>query len=192
MSRPYSLYRFYDASGTLLYVGITDNGIERWANHSTVQVWWPDVAEAKVTHIQAKDEASIQEIAAIVLERPLHNQQHNTQATRDRLEQLRQSIDPDGRLTPTELARQFAEAKYLHGKRRSRRKSAWAATEKTLVPARAAAWVKYLDQVDPERAMTDEDRERAARHALTADMQRLAMLAVKARKGLLEPAGVGT
>lgn len=59
-------------------------------------------------------------------------------------------------------------------------------------PARDARWVKYLDQVDPERAMTDEDRERAARHALTADMQRLAMLAVKARKGLLEPAGVGT
>ncbi len=54
-------------------------------------------------------------------------------------------------------------------------------------PARDARWQKYLDQVDPGRLMSDADRERAARHALTADMQRLSLLAAKARKKKHEP-----
>lgn len=54
-------------------------------------------------------------------------------------------------------------------------------------PARDARWQKYLDQVDPGQIMTDADRERAARHALTADMQRLSLLAAKARKKKPDP-----
>ncbi len=57
-------------------------------------------------------------------------------------------------------------------------------------PARDARWQKYLDQVDPDRLMSEADRERAAQHALTADMRRLSLLAAKARKKKpeLEPA----
>jgi hypothetical protein len=56
-------------------------------------------------------------------------------------------------------------------------------------PARDARWQKYLDQVDPDGLWSDADRERAARHALAADMARLSLLGVKARRKKAEPVG---
>ncbi len=57
--------------------------------------------------------------------------------------------------------------------------------------ARDARWRKYLDLVDPDRQMSDTDREQAARHALAADMARLSLIAVKARKERAELLGAG-
>lgn len=40
----------------------------------------------------------------------------------------------------------------------------------------------YFDEVDPDRTMPEEDRIAAAKSALAADMARLSLLGVKARK----------
>lgn len=60
-------------------------------------------------------------------------------------------------------------------------------------PMREARWAKYLDQVDPDGVMTDSERIQAAQHAMAADMARLSLLAVQARKKkAAQPVGVGS
>lgn len=54
-------------------------------------------------------------------------------------------------------------------------------------PARAAAWKRYLDMVDPERKLTPEDRDAratAARHAQMIRMSQKSQAARRAKKGL--------
>jgi hypothetical protein len=48
--------------------------------------------------------------------------------------------------------------------------------------ARAARERSYLDLVDPDRTLSDAERERRAAHARKADMTRLAYASAKARK----------
>jgi hypothetical protein len=48
--------------------------------------------------------------------------------------------------------------------------------------ARAALWQKYLDQVDPHGELPEDERERRAYHARKADMGRLALKSVMARR----------
>lgn len=52
-----------------------------------------------------------------------------------------------------------------------------AGTEK----ARAALWERYLDQVDPDRSLPEDERARRAESARRADMTRLALAASRAR-----------
>ncbi len=51
-------------------------------------------------------------------------------------------------------------------------------------PATAGRLRKYIDQVDPGRTMSEEDRLAAARSAMREDMARLSLIAVKAKKEL--------
>jgi hypothetical protein len=48
--------------------------------------------------------------------------------------------------------------------------------------ARDARWAGYLDRVDPDGVLPEAEREALARKALSADMARLALKAVTARK----------
>ena len=53
--------------------------------------------------------------------------------------------------------------------------------------ARAAAWKRYLDMVDPERKLTPEDRDTratAARHAHMIRMSQKRQATRRARRGL--------
>jgi len=43
------LYRCYDRSGALLYVGITDALGRRMAQHASDKPWWGDVADTTST-----------------------------------------------------------------------------------------------------------------------------------------------
>jgi len=71
------LYRFFDAAGVLLYVGITDYLTNRFSQHSVVQPWWGDWATFHVTRYASRAEVKFAERIAIKLEKPLHNVVHS-------------------------------------------------------------------------------------------------------------------
>lgn len=72
------LYRFYDSSGVLLYVGITNTPHERWAAHARdSEEWWPSVAVVHSEWHDTRDLAEKAEATAIKDEKPLHNRVHN-------------------------------------------------------------------------------------------------------------------
>lgn len=67
-----SVYRFFDGTGCLLYVGVTARGAARVAEHGGTD-WWPDVASVTVEHFERKSQARSAESEAIKNEHPLHN-----------------------------------------------------------------------------------------------------------------------
>ena len=73
-----ALYRFFDAQGVLLYVGITVNPKQRWAHHATHKSWWPAVARRTTEWFETWRDALHAEQVAIVSEEPLHNKIHAT------------------------------------------------------------------------------------------------------------------
>lgn len=68
-----ALYRFWDASGDLLYVGITHDVDERWANHRRNQPWWLDVARKEYVWLESRSEAEAAERKAHRDERPRYD-----------------------------------------------------------------------------------------------------------------------
>jgi excisionase family DNA binding protein len=72
----FTLYRFYNVAGDLLYVGITGYGAQRWTNHSRYQPWWLEVATVKVEHFASLADVSAAEVNAIVHEAPRYNVRH--------------------------------------------------------------------------------------------------------------------
>lgn len=75
MPKRTALYRFFDASGVLLYVGITDNPSKRWNEHAISKraTWWSTVAKKTLEWYPSRDAADAAETQAINVERPLHN-----------------------------------------------------------------------------------------------------------------------
>lgn len=69
-----SLYRHYDASGRLLYVGVSLAHIRRLCDHRRHSCWYWDIARIEVEHYPTTDDALIAETAAIRAEKPLYNQ----------------------------------------------------------------------------------------------------------------------
>lgn len=72
-----ALYRLYDASDQLLYVGIATDPKARWYRHASDKDWWGDVATREVEWFASREEASNAEITAIHKEKPTHNRTHN-------------------------------------------------------------------------------------------------------------------
>jgi hypothetical protein len=68
-----TLYRFYDAEDTLLYVGITSGGPRRWREHEAFPSWWAQVARSTVEHFPDRESAAAAEWAAVLAEGPSHN-----------------------------------------------------------------------------------------------------------------------
>lgn len=73
----HTLYRFFDAEGTLLYIGITGNPRARWSQHSKTKEGWRRVDTIRVQHLDSREELEAAEKAAIKAERPLWNVAHN-------------------------------------------------------------------------------------------------------------------
>jgi excisionase family DNA binding protein len=69
----FTLYRFYDAEGVLLYVGLTTQGGTRWLTHAKEKSWWLEVATIKVEHLDSLEELVAAELAAIRTEGPRYN-----------------------------------------------------------------------------------------------------------------------
>jgi predicted GIY-YIG superfamily endonuclease len=72
-----ALYRFYEAGGQLLYVGITSKPGERWEAHTRSQPWWPEVARQTMEWHTDRTSALDAERTAIRQERPLYNARHS-------------------------------------------------------------------------------------------------------------------
>ena len=67
------MYRYYDAKGVLLYVGITGAGDKRRSDHALRARWWPLVHRATFAHFKTRAAALASEDAAIRREHPLYN-----------------------------------------------------------------------------------------------------------------------
>lgn len=72
-----ALYRLYDKSGKLLYVGITSNPAARFAKHKADKPWWPRVARKDVEWYDKRANALAAEELAIKVTDPQYNHDHS-------------------------------------------------------------------------------------------------------------------
>lgn len=72
-----SLYRFYDATGALLYIGITNSIPRRLGEHDERKPWFTETAKVTFEHHPSRAAALTAEKKAIKAERPKHNIVHN-------------------------------------------------------------------------------------------------------------------
>ncbi|MGQ4343547.1 GIY-YIG nuclease family protein [Streptomyces sp. SAS_275] len=81
MSNPFpsgrsAIYRLHDATGTLLYVGISHAPKARLKEHAGDKLWWHLVAREEITWCSSRAEALAAEAKAVNEERPLYNGYH--------------------------------------------------------------------------------------------------------------------
>jgi len=103
-----ALYRYWDARGQLLYVGVSKTPVARLEQHTT-QSWVGDIASITLKWFSIKQEALSAECRAIRTEHPLHNKVWSRKRVRrymtiDRAFPLLR----DWFLSPDELLRELA------------------------------------------------------------------------------------
>lgn len=70
----FSVYRYYDKSGLLLYVGRTRDPFKRFhEHHADACRWIANIARMDIERFATYEESEIAEILAIKNEKPLHN-----------------------------------------------------------------------------------------------------------------------
>lgn len=103
----YALYRYFDATGRLLYIG--ESGIlpARETQHIARSRWMPFAASSTIERYPTAEKLKAAERQAIRAERPLFNIRHNPAGCKER---LRAYLDEIGRLDllPSERARKPA------------------------------------------------------------------------------------
>lgn len=72
-----SVYLYFDAYETLIYVGITGRGAKRQREHNADKAWWPFVHHQHVEHYATRQEALEREAALIQRHSPPFNTVHN-------------------------------------------------------------------------------------------------------------------
>jgi predicted GIY-YIG superfamily endonuclease len=73
---PHALYRFFDHTGTLLYIGITWDIAVRFPQHTTRKPWWSTVANITIETHPNRPAVLEAERHAIQAEKPLYNVTH--------------------------------------------------------------------------------------------------------------------
>lgn len=71
-----TLYRFYDRTERLLYVGITSNPPARFVQHRQMKQWWELVETIKLSRFDTRREVIQAEAIAIRDEEPIFNVSH--------------------------------------------------------------------------------------------------------------------
>lgn len=71
--RPHVLYRVFDVSGRLLYVGMTLNIASRFSTHRRDRPWWTGAATITLEHFANRAAVETAERKAIEDEAPVHN-----------------------------------------------------------------------------------------------------------------------
>lgn len=77
MPKPQALYRLFDETEQLLYLGISADPGKRFAQHRSDKPWWGDIRSMTVQPMPSREAALEAEREAIKDERPLHNVVHN-------------------------------------------------------------------------------------------------------------------
>jgi hypothetical protein len=75
--KPTQLYRHFDVSGILLYVGISLSTAQRLSQHMSGSKWAAEITAVKIEHFPSREEAEEAERLAIVKEKPVWNVVHN-------------------------------------------------------------------------------------------------------------------
>jgi hypothetical protein len=73
----WTVYLYYDASGELLYVGLTGQGHGRGHDHRRTAPWWSLVTRGEFEHFTDATEALNHETALIASLAPLYNRAEN-------------------------------------------------------------------------------------------------------------------
>lgn len=74
-SDPTCVYIYYDASGKVLYVGITSRGVTRSHEHARSKRWWDQTAGCHIEHFATRTEALARESFLIAAYKPPYNTQ---------------------------------------------------------------------------------------------------------------------
>lgn len=82
VNTPTDLYRVFDAAGTLLYVGISDDVSARFDGHRRTALWFGHMDRITLKTYPGRTAAEKAERRAIERERPLFNVDHNNQVGR--------------------------------------------------------------------------------------------------------------
>lgn len=98
-----ALYRFFNAAGQLLYVGVSGNTETRWRQHAESKPWWPDVAEKTTQWLDGRPEALDAERVAIRTEKPLYNHQNAASPILTQISPQRLNEVPNGTWRPYEF-----------------------------------------------------------------------------------------
>lgn len=75
-----SLYRHYNGSGELLYVGVSLSALQRLGQHADNSDWFKSISRVTIEHLETRQDALIAERNAIIREKPLHNIVHKKAA----------------------------------------------------------------------------------------------------------------
>lgn len=73
MAGLHTLYRFFDAGGNLLYVGITCNPGRRMDRHRTDKAWWSEIVRVEMEQYSTREALAAAERVAITSEKPQYN-----------------------------------------------------------------------------------------------------------------------
>lgn len=68
-----ALYRLFDATDGLLYIGISWRPEDRFRAYRSERSWWPDVARSEIEWFDSRAEARQAEVSAIAREHPRYN-----------------------------------------------------------------------------------------------------------------------
>lgn len=74
---PTSLYRYYDQHGLLLYIGVTQRGVQRMNEHHVNSEWWPYIDHSEIVHFHNREYALQSERREIEKYLPFFNRQYN-------------------------------------------------------------------------------------------------------------------
>jgi predicted GIY-YIG superfamily endonuclease len=112
---PTALYRLYDASDDLLYIGITNNLAARFAQHAADKYWWPEVARKTAVLYGSREEALAEETRAIPVEQPVHNVAGREEKTASKQAvRLKSLADRAGRISASPYFYQFSREGLVH------------------------------------------------------------------------------
>jgi predicted GIY-YIG superfamily endonuclease len=106
-TEPTALYRYFDADGQLLYLGITCNLKSREQQHQQKSTWWPHAVRRTDEWLPDRAAAELAEARAVRAERPKHNLVHRSVQPRE--------ITPSspGTYTTGEMAERFVLSRQM-------------------------------------------------------------------------------
>lgn len=68
-----AVYRFYDKTGSAIYIGITNNPAVRWPGHAADKQWWADVVTREIEWFPSRQDAEREERRLIGALDPIRN-----------------------------------------------------------------------------------------------------------------------